>query len=306
MKKTAFRAPSSDGAHTLSGVVYIPDGTPKGIFQVVHGMAEHVGRYDGFMEKICEDGWLVCGCDHLGHGGTAKNESELGFIAEKDGWKLLVQDVEVFKRAVAKEYGVYPYVLMGHSMGSFIVRLAAVMNEPPDKLVVMGTGGPNPAAGAGIALARVLSAFKGKKSYSAFLENMAFRKYNSRFRDDPDPDPFSWLSVDKGNRTRYMEDKYTGFHFTVSALQDLVTLNKKSGEKRCFAAMDKNLPVLLVSGAEDPVGSYGAGVKQVCDAMRAEGVPAEMKLFDGARHEILNDFCKDEVVRDILEFINRS
>ncbi len=305
MKKTVFRAPSSDGAHTLSGVVCIPEGTPKGVFQVVHGMAEHVGRYDGFMEKVCEDGWLVCGCDHLGHGGPARDDSELGFIAERDGWKLLVKDVEVFKKAVAQEYGDYPYVLMGHSMGSFIVRLAAVMNEPPEKLIVMGTGGPNPAAGAGIALASVISAFKGKKGYSDFLENMAFQSYNARFKDDPDPDPFSWLSVDKENRTRYMEDKRSGFRFTVSALKDLVTLNKKSGEKSCFAAMDKKMPVLLVSGAEDPVGSYGAGVKQVYEAMKAEGVPAEMKLYEGARHEILNDFCKDEVVKDILEFINK-
>ena len=305
MKKTAFPVPSSDGVHTLAGVVYEPDGAPKGILHVVHGMAEHISRYDGFMTACCEDGFLVCGYDHLGHGGTVKDDSELGFIAPKDGWKLLVKDTENFREAVEKAYGALPYLLFGHSMGSFVVRLASVMNRKPDKLIVMGTGGPNPAAGAGIAMAGIIGAFKGKNKYSKFIDDMAFGKYNERFKDDPEPDKFSWLSVDKENRKKYIADKYSGFPFSVGGMKDLVTLNKKSCEKSCIAQMDKSVPVLLVSGANDPVGGYGEGVKKVYEMMKAEGVPVEMKLYEGARHEILNDFCKEEVIKDVLAFLNK-
>ena len=305
MKKTSFRVPSTDGIHTLSGVVYRPDGKPKGVLHVVHGMAEYIGRYDEFMTSCCEDGFLVCGYDHLGHGDTARDKGEYGFIAPKNGWRYLVKDVQAFREAVGKHFGVSsPYVLMGHSMGSFVVRLAAAMNEKPDKLIVMGTGGKNPAAGAGIALAKVIELFKGKKYISRLLVGLAFKGYNDRFSSDPEPDKVGWLTVDKENRKRYLADEKSGFLFTVSGMRDLVTLNKKSGERKCFAALSPSLPVLLVSGADDPVGNYGEGVKEVCRAMEKQGLHPQMKLYEGARHEILQDFCKKEVTEDILAFLN--
>ena len=307
MEKSDFNVPSTDGLHTLKGIVYEPDSRPLGVFHIVHGMSEHIGRYDEFMTELCENGWLVCGYDNLGHRYTAKDDSELGYIAPKDGWKYLVRDVQAFREKVAAAYGVsYPYVLMGHSMGSFIARLAAVVNPRPDKLIIMGTGGPNPAAGPGKLLAGTIAAVKGDKHVSPFLEGIIFKGYNDRFKNDPDSDEFSWLSTLKNTRIKYIADKYAGFHFTSSGLKDLITLTKKTGDKKWFSAVNKTLPILLVSGSEDPVGNYGKGVEQVYKLLKAQKLKPEpqFKLYEGARHEILNDFCRDEVVRDILAFIN--
>ena len=133
---------SSNGANMLAGVVYLPQKEIKGYFHIVHGMTEYIGRYDAIMRILAENGYIAFGYDHLGHGHTAKDDSELGFIAERDGDDLLARDVKVFSDAMKEEYGDFPYYLMGHSMGSFVVRMATQKYITPDKLIVMGTGGP--------------------------------------------------------------------------------------------------------------------------------------------------------------------
>ena len=294
---------SSDRKHQLKGKLYIPDGKPKGFFHVVHGMTEYIGRYDTFMRKIAESGYITFGYDHLGHGKTAVDSSELGFIAEKGGWEMLIDDVFVYGNTIRKAMGDdLPFILMGHSMGSFIVRLCAVKYNHYDKLIVMGTGGPNPAAGAGIAVTSALKKLKGEKAYSKMVYSMAFGTYNKRFKSEDDP--YAWLSVDKANRDRHRKDEYCTFLFTISAMQDLIRLNKGSNEKIWFRSVDKTKPVLLVSGSEDPVGENGKGVIKVFDLLKAEGVNVRMKLYDGYRHEILQDDCRDEVTADILGFVS--
>ena len=148
---------SSDRIHELKGVIYLPQGTPKAFLHVVHGMTEHIGRYDGFMREMAAEGYIVFGYDNLGHGKTARNKQELGYIAKKDGWKRLANDVAVFSAAVKSEYGkTLPYYLMGHSMGSFIVRTAAKDYCMPDKLIIMGTGGKQAASGVGLAVIKTI------------------------------------------------------------------------------------------------------------------------------------------------------
>ena len=292
---------SSDGVHDLAGRVYLPEGEPKAIFHVVHGMTEYLARYDGFMKTLADNGYLTFGYDNLGHGLTARDEAELGFIASKDGWKRLVDDVDVFASAIRAEYGEeLPYILMGHSMGSFIVRLAAAKFDRQDKLIIMGTGGPNPAAGPGLALSKIVKAFKGERHRSKLIEDLAFSKYNERFKDEDDDN--AWLSKDRELRNKYEKDKYCSYRFTVSAMADLISLNRASNDKNWARSMNKNKPVLLVSGTDDPVGEYGKGVRKVYDMLVSEGVKAEIKLYENCRHEILNDDCREEVIADILAF----
>lgn len=293
---------SSDNTHQLVGKIYLPQGNPRGLLHVVHGMTEHIGRYDKFMREMAEDDYIVFGYDHLGHGKTALGRNELGYIADHDGWKLLVDDVFRFGNAVRRAMGNgLPFILMGHSMGSFIVRLTAEKYNHYDKLIIMGTGGPNPIAGLGIGVTAMMKVFKGKKSYSPLVEKMAFGAYNKRFEDEHDK--LSWLSIDIENRERYRADPFCTFHFTVSAMQDLIRLNSYSNKKSWFDAIDKTKPILLVSGSEDPVGDNGEGIKRVDELLRAAGANVSMKLYEGYRHEILNDACRTEVIKDIKQFI---
>ena len=294
--------PSSDGIHKLHGVVYLPDGEVRGTVQVVHGMAEYIGRYDALLRFFAEHGFVAFGHDHLGHGQTAQSEEELGFLAHEDGWKRLVEDVDVFADAVAEEFPGKKRILFGHSMGSFVVRLyAARYGEKLGGLIVMGTGGSNPAAGAGIATAKLIRALHGEKHVSGMVNSLAFGKYNDRTEKRT---AFDWLSCDEGNVQRYIADPLCGFPFTVSAMIDLVTLNKLSNENAAFADVPKTLPILLVSGAEDPVGDYGKGPIEVADRYRVAGVKAvTCKLYEKARHEILQESCRETVLADLLAWI---
>lgn len=293
---------SSDKQHYLKGKIYIPEGGAKGLLHVVHGMTEYIGRYDTFMREMAEYGYITFGYDHLGHGKTAIDESELGFIAHTDGWKHLVDDVFLYGNEIRKAMGGdLPFILMGHSMGSFIVRLCAAKYDHQDRLIIMGTGGPNPAAGAGIALTGLLKGVKGERSYSNLAQNMAFGAYNKRFAAENDP--YAWLSTVQKTRDDYRADKLCTFLFTISAMQDLIRLNKYCNDKKWFADINKEKPILLVSGSEDPVGEYGSGIKKVYHKLKDAGAAVDMKLYEGCRHEILNDTCRDEVIADIKAFI---
>ncbi|MBQ8849794.1 MAG: alpha/beta fold hydrolase [Clostridia bacterium] len=302
--KKEFFAPSSDGIHTLSGVVYLPEGKPCGYLHVVHGMTEHIGRYDRFMSDMAEVGYICFGFDNLGHGRTARDDGELGFIAKKGGSELLARDVKIFSDAVRKEYGEeIPYFLLGHSMGSFIVR-AAAKEVHPDKLIVMGTAGKNPAAGAGLMLIALIKLFCGERHFSPLIDKIAFGSYNERFGGGSADDPKPWLTNDAEVRKKYYADKFCTFNFSVSAMGDLIRLIKDVNCKAWYESFPKDVSLLLVSGSDDPVGGYGNGVREVCEGVKDHGADASCILYDGARHEILNDITYNKVKEDILKFLH--
>ncbi len=309
MNKLPYFVPSCDGVHTLAGVLYLPEGTPRGYFHIVHGMTEHIGRYDRIMTELCKDGYICFGYDHLGHGNTARNDAELGYIAKKGGDELLCRDVAAFSDAVRAEYarfyGDLPYYLMGHSMGSFVTRLAVERYVKPDRYIIMGTGGKNPAAGAGLALIAVIKLFCGDRHISPLIDKLAFGSYNKRFGGGSKEDPSPWLTNDEDVRKAYYADRFCSFSFTVSAMGDLIRLMKRSNRAAWYKNLSKELPVLLLSGEDDPVGNYGKGVRQVHAALLAQGLSADCILYEGARHEILNDNTYERVKADILAFLQK-
>ena len=295
--KKEFKVLSSDGIHNLAGVVYLPEGEKKGFFHIVHGMTEYIGRYDRIMSEMAEEGYICFGYDHLGHGKTANDKSELGFFASKNGYDLLCRDVKVFSDAVRAEFdpdGKLPYFLMGHSMGSFIVRLATEKYVRPDKLIIMGTGGANPAAGFGIALISIIKLFKGEKHISKLIYDLAFGGYNNKFKNDENLSSQSWLSTDLSIRNKYMNDDYCTFKFTVSAMGDLMKLLKYCNRGAWYKNMPR-IPMLLVAGSDDPVGNHSKGVLEVEKKLKKRGHNARAIIYKGARHEILNDFTYDGV-----------
>lgn len=295
---------SSNGKNMLAGTVYVPSADVRGYVHVVHGMTDHISRYAPLMASLAEEGYIVFGYDHLGHGYTARDDSELGFIASHGGDELLVKDIKVFSDAIRAEYGDHPYYLIGHSMGSFIVRLAAAEYVAPEKLIIIGTGGPNPIAPIGLLLCDIIRIFKGERAYSDMLENMAFGTYNDRF--SPDEGKYAWLTAIGENRDIYAADKFCTFRFTVSALHDLVKLNKRSNSAKWFKTMaSRGADILLLSGDEDPVGANGNGVQRVYETLAGAGAKVQIKLYPKGRHEILNDLCADEVISDVKAFLNK-
>lgn len=302
--KREMNVKSTDGIHTLSGVIYVPDGEIKGIFHLVHGMTEYIGRYDRLMSDIANNGFVCFGYDNLGHGRTARDDSELGFIAHSNGWKHLADDTNAFESEVRSLYPDKRMIVMGHSMGSFIVRTAAEKyGNAYDRLIICGTGGPNPAAGFGLILTDIIKTLCGEKHISNTVNSIAFGAYNKKFEHIS---KYDWITKDRDVIAKYEADKYCTFSFTVSAMHDLVKLNSVCNRRKWFFNMRKDLPVLIISGSDDPVGGYGKGVTRVYKKLKSAGLyDVTLKLYNDCRHEIHNDTCRDEVTKDILEFINR-
>lgn len=294
---------SSDNKNTLSGVLYLPEGDVRGIFHLVHGMTEYIGRYEPLFSALANVGYICCGFDNLGHGNTAK-EDDLGFIAHKDGWDYMVRDVKVFADSVKSDHPDLPYILMGHSMGSFITRIAVSRySDLADKYVCCGTAGKNPVAGMGLLLCNTIKLFRGERAVSPMLENIAFGAYNKRFDGNT---KYEWLTKDRKIIDKYIADKYCTFHFTVSALHDLIKLIKICNGKKCFAATKNDLPLLIIAGDMDPVSNYGKGITEVYNNYKKSGnTNVAMRLYENCRHEIHNDTCREQMINDILEFIEK-
>ncbi len=298
----AISIPSTDNIHTLQGKIFIPKDEIKGIFHIVHGMTEYIDRYDHLFSFLAKNGYIAFGYDHLGHGKTARDDSELGFIAHKDGWKYLVNDCIAFGEAVKNMYPSLPLYLLGHSMGSFITRLAVELSPNMyEKYIMCGTSGPNPLSKIGLILAKFKKIINGEKYISKTIYNMAFGSYNKTFENTS---PYNWLSKDAEVINKYSKDKYCTFKFTLSAIIDLMYLLSNCNRKEWFQNIDKNLPIFIISGEDDPVGDYGKGVTAVYENLKENGANVSLKLYKNCRHEIHNDSCKDEMFADILNFIS--
>ena len=291
--------PSTDGIHTLRGKVYLPEGEIRGILQISHGMAEHIARYAEFMTYLAENGFIAAAHDHIGHGLTAENAEELGFFAEKDGWRTVCRDVIAFSKSLKEVYPEKPLILMGHSMGSFIARIVcAEAKDLYSAYIFMGTGGANPMSSAGLALTSILTKTKGPRHISDLVYAAAFGTYNNRTEKD---------DIDREMVKKYHEDPLCGYHFTVSAMHDLIKMQDIVNRAAWYAAIPKDRPILLIAGEEDPVGTYGKGVRTVHQKLIAAGAQkVSLKLYPKLRHEVLNEMEKAIVYADLLDFLKEN
>ena len=303
-KKSAGEFRSSDGRHRIRYYVYEPaDGPVRAVLQISHGMCEYIGRYEEFAEELCAHGILVCGNDHLGHGPEAREQGTLGYFAQRDGWKLLPADLRKLTVLMKRRYPGVPYFLLGHSMGSFIARVyLAKYGELLDGAVIMGTSGGNPFAGIGIRVAEGEIRRHGEMYRSPRLKKLSMGGYNKRFKGENDEN--SWLTKEKSIRETYAANDLCNFTFTASGYRDLFSLLRAVSEKGWAERVPKGLPILVTSGAEDPVGDYGKGVRKVYERLRSAGVKdVTLRLYEGDRHEILNETDRRDVYRDILGFL---
>lgn len=302
---------SYDGVSTIKGQVWEPlktrgaaRSTPRGVIQIVHGMVEHVGRYDEFARFLVEQGFVVCAADHIGHGRSVSDPSELGCLPV-DGKETLIADVHELRRTVTSRYSRQtPYILFGHSMGSFIVRAyLARYGEGVFGAVICGTGQqPLALSKAGNALARFLARTKGPEYRSSLLDSMGVGAYakqikNSRTQHD-------WISTDPAVVDAYGADELCGAMFSVGGYATLTDLTAEVVSATCAEAVPKNIPLLFIAGALDPVGACGKGVKAAAGLMQRAGVQdVEVKLYEGMRHEILNEPGRAQVYADVVSWI---
>lgn len=309
MKETA-RFTSSNGVNRIQYYVYYPKGkapkeTPRAIVQISHGMCEFMERYEGFSEFLTQNGMLVCGNDHLGHGSSVDSPEEFGFFGEKDGWKYMVNDLHRLTVIMKEKYPCVPYFLLGHSMGSFLVRayLSRYSHELSGALIV-GTSGTNPALPLSFPVTKSAIALKGKRYRSRLINDIAFGSYNVKFR--PRRTDHDWLSRDEAVVDRFEADDRCGFIFTLQGFFDLFSVLQFVSDKKWTKTIPKDLPVILLSGKMDPVGRYGKGVREVHDRLALAGVKdLIIRLYEGCRHEILNETNKETVYQDILNWIEK-
>lgn len=302
MNKQREFFPSTNGSDTICYYKYTPEGEIKAVFQIVHGMAENAERYECFAEYLCGKGYAVYAHEHVGHGGSAKDEEHLGIFLDGNQAETMVEDVRKMCAIAKEENPGKKLVLMGHSMGSFVVRLfAAKYGAAIDGLVISGTGGPNPAAGAGLALVKVMKVFKGKDYRSKLVDKMAFGKFNDRYENHRTA--YDWLSRDEKIVDDYISSVYCGFLFSLDGMKALMEVNTGANKPKIFQSTPKALPIYIVSGDMDPVGDYGAGIQKVYESYLAAGLEkCSMKLYHESRHEILNEQNKEEVYSDIGSF----
>lgn len=296
---------SSDGSTHLYVQVWEPGGPPRAVCQIAHGMVEFIDRYDRFARVLAGEGILVAGNDHLGHGNSVEAKEDWGFFADKNGNRCVVEDMRSVQYLLRERYPALPQFILGHSMGSFLVR-QYLHTYPEDRfagVIILGTGmQPAWLVSTGLVLARMIKAARGPRHRSKFLTKLSLGSNNNYFK--PNRTPCDWLTRDEAIVDLYCADERNRFKFTASAFADMFEGIKTLNSKKNLMRMDRNTPILVASGSDDPVGSMGKAAPAYGRQLEAMGFQdVTVKLYQGARHELVNEINHQEVDQDIISFI---
>ena len=309
MRTTALSYPSTDGVSTVRAWLWEPDGdaAPRALVQIVHGMSEHAGRYREFAEFLCAHGFAVCANDHVGHGRTAATEADLGHMPIEEGEDVLVGDVQILRMQAIARLGIAtPYVIFGHSMGSFITRVYLTRYAYGVRAaIICGTGQqPRLLTGIGQAFTGLVSRVLGERHRSKIAHALGaggFGRAIKGARTDVD-----WISTDPAVVDAYLADPLSGQVFTVGGYGTLARLAADAQKTQLVKRIPHGLPMLFIAGAEDPVGECGRGVHRAVEQYRAAGIElVDEIIYPGARHEILNEPIRGKVMADVLAWLER-
>ncbi len=298
--------PSADGKTTIQALLWLPEGAVRGVVQLVHGMAEHKERYEPFARFLNGCGFAVCINDHVGHGQSVASKADWGHLPLEGGAAVLVEDVHALRGLMQERFGVdTPYVLFGHSMGSFVVRsYLACHGAGLSGAIISGTGNQAVALSrVGNLLARIMAGVNGDRYCSTLLDNMGAGSYSKAIADARTP--FDWLNTDPDQVDIYIADEACGFMFDVGGYASLTDLTAQVAKPACAAAVPDGLPILFISGEEDPVGGCGKGVREAA-ALLTQNSSAQVTviLYPGMRHEILNEPGHQTVYHDVSEWLD--
>ncbi len=305
MTTDSFKFQTSDGIAIYTNK-WLPENTSqlKAIVQISHGMAEHSDRYKRFAEALCANNIGVYANDHRGHGKTAGSVEKLGYFADRNGWDLVVDDMNQLTQIIKKSHPGIPIFLFGHSMGSLLSReyLFSYSREINGVILSATAGDPGLLGNVGIFISKLESLLRGKKAKSPFLDKLSFGKFNTAFK--PNRTAFDWLSRDNAEVDKYVDDPYCGTVFTAGFFHDMLKGIKSINTDSNIQKVSRDLPIYLIAGDKDPVGENTRGVLQVFNAYQKAGIKdLTKKFYTDARHEILNETNRQEVFTDIISWI---
>ena len=301
---------SSDNTHYLHHTFFEPIDSDTAItatLLIVHGMAEHSGRYAEFAQFLADNGIAVATYDQLGHGQTIKSANDLGFFGEEHPVQSLLKDVIVMADSLKARHPNVPHFVIGHSMGSFIVR-NELKHHARDftGAVLMGTADANPLTKVLLPVNKLLAKAAPKKQ-NTLLANTMNKVLNSKLNNRISSSPFAWLNEDPTAVEAYEADPLTGFEFTNNGFMTLFVLMEAGSNKNWATTIAKDFPMLLVSGENDPIGDMGRGIRKIASRLDKQHFSkVSLQLYPHMRHEPLHEQNKEQVYQDTLEWINNN
>lgn len=311
-----FNFLSSNKYTEIHGIMWIPRGEILAIVQISHGMAEHIERYDEFARYLVRRGILVVGNNHMGHGDSINSKEDLGYfsipikglgkraLTNNDSSANAVKDLYHITKITKKHYPGIPYILLGHSMGSFLARRYIMRyGNAIDGAILIGTGNQkNSTINTGLLLTKLITAIYGERHRSKVLNKMMFGTYNRKIKKPKSEN--DWICSHKETIKKYNEDELCGFLFTMNGIEALLSTLKYITKQENIDKIPNDIRMLILSGMDDPVGNYGEDVTYVYEKYKSHGVEdIEMKLYKDCRHEILNETIRAKVYRDIFDWI---
>ena len=310
MKKQNFYYPSADGATKIHSIIWEPKGKPKAVLQIVHGMVEYIDRYDDFATFLTGKGFVVAGEDHLGHGESVINDSYHGYFGDK-GNEYVIADIHTLRQKLNEDYPGVPYFILGHSMGSFLTRQYLTEDLGSYSLgisgaIIMGTGWqPEAVLAMGKAVAGSVAAIKGQRSPSKLVDGMAFGSYLKRIENPRTAK--DWLTKDEAIVDKYVNDPWCTYDFSANGYIMMFTAMQKAQDINRIQTINPQMPILFCAGAEDPVGNYGEAVRKAFQVYKDNtGCQVDIKIYEGDRHEILNETDRAQVYEDMLTWMLES
>lgn len=299
---------SNDGKTAVHAVKWTPDtGEYNAILQITHGMVEFIERYIPFAEFLTTKGYMVVGHDHIGHGQSVASQDDWGYFCEGSPSDILVEDMHKLRTMIQEDNPKVPYFMLGHSMGSFMLRkYLAVHNEKLRGAIIMGTGFiPENMTKLALMLTSVVAKLRGERHRSKLIQSLAFGADYKGFDMTGEKPEDSWLTKDVDIVNTYYNEPRCTYMFTVNGYKGLFEAVNYSCNPENAAKIPKKLPLFIVSGEQDPVGGLGKGVKDVYDMYKAaDMLDLTYKLYENDRHEILNEMDKQVVFEDLLAWMN--
>lgn len=307
MVRQEFTFLSADGVTQLHTVLWLPEGEVRAVLQLVHGVSEYILRYEPLAEFLAGHGFAVVGHDHLGHGLSVAEGKPRLYFGPRGSWDWVVADVRTLQESTRRKFPGVPYFILGHSMGSFLLRTYLARHPGTvDGAIIMGTGHMSAPV---LAAAKLFAAWQirrvGEQNPSPAVMKLSFGTYNRMFA--PNRTPYDWVTLSRATVDAYVTDPMCGENPSIGLFREMLDGMAFMGRPENIRNMDADLPVIFLSGAMDPVGGCGRGVEKAYRLFQKNGMKrVSMKLYPQLRHEILNEDCREDIFRDILHWLTEQ